>query len=193
MKPGSRVLVVDVEATCWRGHPPPGERREIIEIGVCELDIQRARPGPAYSILVKPQRSHISEFCTRLTSITPEMAAQGILFNEACTILRRDYRSCELIWSSWGKDDRKMFEEQCATLRVSYPFSPQHIDLRRLFAMVTRQDKSVKLRYVGLLKALELAGLQYRGNIHRGVDDAYNTARLLAMMVQQHGTGILQA
>ena len=29
-----RILVVDVEATCWEGDPPPGQISEIIEIGL---------------------------------------------------------------------------------------------------------------------------------------------------------------
>ena len=28
-----RILVVDIEATCWEGNPPPGQTSEIIEIG----------------------------------------------------------------------------------------------------------------------------------------------------------------
>ena len=71
----NRVLVVDVEATCWQSRqPPPGEQSEIIEIGLCPLDLDCLEPGPVHSILVRPQRSQISPFCTRLTSITPEMA-----------------------------------------------------------------------------------------------------------------------
>jgi inhibitor of KinA sporulation pathway (predicted exonuclease) len=29
----TRILVIDLEATCWQGDPPPGETSEIIEIG----------------------------------------------------------------------------------------------------------------------------------------------------------------
>ena len=32
------MLVVDLEATCWRGHPPKGMKHEIIEIGLVVLD-----------------------------------------------------------------------------------------------------------------------------------------------------------
>ena len=34
-----QILVVDVEATCWEGDPPPGQISEIIEIGLCVLDV----------------------------------------------------------------------------------------------------------------------------------------------------------
>jgi inhibitor of KinA sporulation pathway (predicted exonuclease) len=186
-----RLLVIDVEATCWRGKPPPGERHEIIEIGLCVFDAQRGEPGETRSLLLKPQHSHISPFCTELTSITPEMAAGGMLFNEACGLLRREYRSLELAWASWGRDDRQLFRRQCSSLQVMYPFGPQHIDLRRLFGVAERRDKRVKIRQVGLRAALEQAGLIYEGTAHRGVDDAYNTARLLAALVKQHGPEVL--
>ena len=29
----THIVVVDVEATCWAGDPPSGQRAEIIEIG----------------------------------------------------------------------------------------------------------------------------------------------------------------
>src|SRR4051812_272830 len=31
--------VIDVEATCWDGQPPPGQVNEIIEIGLCVVDL----------------------------------------------------------------------------------------------------------------------------------------------------------
>jgi inhibitor of KinA sporulation pathway (predicted exonuclease) len=49
----------------------------------------------------------------------------------------------------------------------------------------------VKARQVGLAKALALMGLTCEGTAHRGVDDASNTARLLAAMVQQYGREIV--
>ena len=186
-----RLLVIDVEATCWRGHPPPGEQREIIEIGLCVFDLVTHQPGERRSLILKPQQSKISPFCTHLTSITPEMVAQGMLFNEACGLLRREYDSTALAWTSWGKDDRRLFEQQCAAFRVQYPFGERHIDLRRLFAVLQRRDQQVKIRQVGLAKALALMGLDGEGAAHRGVDDAFNTARLLAAMFECFGADIL--
>jgi hypothetical protein len=37
-----RILVIDVESTCWeRGREPAGAESEIIEIGVAEVDVAR--------------------------------------------------------------------------------------------------------------------------------------------------------
>ena len=34
-----KIIVIDLEATCWEGDPPPGQESEIIEIGLCILDV----------------------------------------------------------------------------------------------------------------------------------------------------------
>jgi inhibitor of KinA sporulation pathway (predicted exonuclease) len=186
-----QVLVVDVEASCWRGHPPPGEQIEIIEIGFCLLRLDPLCLEPAHSILIKPQRSHISPFCTQLTSITPELAAQGRLFNEACTLLLRNYVTQSVLWGSWGRFDREIFKRQCQSFAVEYPFSPRHVDLRRLFARAMQQPGR-KARQMGLLRALDSLGLTFEGTSHRGQDDAWNTARVLQALIAAKGVDVLK-
>ena len=70
------VLVVDLESTCWDGPPPPGQTSEIIEIGLCTVDLKALTRTEKRSLLVKPVRSNVSEFCTKLTTITPDMHFQ---------------------------------------------------------------------------------------------------------------------
>jgi inhibitor of KinA sporulation pathway (predicted exonuclease) len=64
------VLVIDVESTCWDGPPPEGQRGEIIEIGVCALDVGSLERQERRSVLVRPENSEVSPFCTELTTIT---------------------------------------------------------------------------------------------------------------------------
>lgn len=63
------VNVVDVEATCWAGQPPPGQVNEIIEIGLTVVDLDSATRVAKHRILVRPQRSRVSEFRTELTGV----------------------------------------------------------------------------------------------------------------------------
>jgi len=79
-----QILVIDVESTCWEGNPPEGQESEIIEIGVCTLGVASGERVERESILVKPQRSTVSSFCTRLTTLTQAQVETGISFNEAC-------------------------------------------------------------------------------------------------------------
>jgi inhibitor of KinA sporulation pathway (predicted exonuclease) len=173
------ILVVDVEATCWQGNPPPGEQNEIIEIGVCLLDPTTRERGEGESILVRPQRSRVSAFCTELTTLTKEQVDAGIPFEEACALLLERYRSAERVWASYGAYDRNQFRRQCAAFGVEYPFGDRHLNVKARFAD-TRGGKQV-----GMARALEILGLPLEGTHHRGGDDSRNIARILAHLLKQ--------
>ena len=104
----------------------------------------------------------------------------GIPFREACALLEKEYDSRTLIWSSWGDYDRKMFQQQCESFGVEYPFSEQHINLKKLFAQIYDLAKPT-----GMAGALHIANLPLIGTHHRGGDDAYNIARLAQVMRQR--------
>lgn len=65
-----QMLVIDVEATCWEHGPPVGEESEIIELGLCPLDLATGERLHTRSILVRPERSTVSAVCTQLTTLT---------------------------------------------------------------------------------------------------------------------------
>ena len=50
------LLIVDVESTCWEGPPPPGQESEIIEIGLCLLEVASGQQQGKRSLLVRPER-----------------------------------------------------------------------------------------------------------------------------------------
>ncbi len=175
-----QVLVVDVESTCWEGTPPPGEVSEIIEIGICPLDVASGTRGERRSVLVRPARSSVSPFCTRLTTLTAEQVAAGVTFAEACALLRKEFRSDRRVWASYGDYDRKMFERQCADFGVKYPFGPRHVNVKTLFALVNALP-----REVGMAEAVRIAGHELDGTHHRGHDDAHNIAGLLAVLLRR--------
>jgi inhibitor of KinA sporulation pathway (predicted exonuclease) len=73
-----RILIIDVEATCWDGANPPGMENDIIEVGVCLLNVQTGELSNSKGILVKPERSTVSSFCTELTTrATASVLARG--------------------------------------------------------------------------------------------------------------------
>src|SRR5690606_36827435 len=82
------LLVIDLEATCWQGDPPPGMQSEVIEVGIAELDTRALEITRAEAIFVRPQHSEVSPFCTRLTSIAPEHVADAPTFPEDAERLR---------------------------------------------------------------------------------------------------------
>lgn len=181
----SSILVVDVEATCWNGPTPPGQQNEIIEIGVCALDVATGERRERRSLLVKPERSRVSPFCTELTTLTEEQVDGGIPFREACALLQEEYRSGERVWASYGAYDRNQFVRQCESFAVAYPFSAYHINVKKLFAVAHRLPKQV-----GMAGALKRLGIPLEGTHHRGGDDAWNIALILARLLKKRaGSG----
>ncbi|WP_286019121.1 exonuclease domain-containing protein, partial [Candidatus Venteria ishoeyi] len=95
-----KIVVVDVEATCWDEKKPDGMENDIIEIGICLLDVKTGEINENQGIIVTPERSTVSPFCTELTTITPELVKQeGVLFKTACTMLREEYLSQSRAWA----------------------------------------------------------------------------------------------
>lgn len=176
----SLVNVVDLEATCWLGPPPPGQANEIIEIGVCVLDRPTLQPVEWRSIVVRPARSEISAFCTELTGHTAESVAAGVPFAQACEILKRDFDSGRRPWASWGDYDRKQLQHQCAEAGIPYPMCHVHTNAKKVFARVFGLKKKP-----GMANALAAAGLPLVGRHHSGVDDARNIASLVAVLMQR--------
>jgi inhibitor of KinA sporulation pathway (predicted exonuclease) len=175
-----QILVVDVEATCWEGNPPPGQESEIIEIGLCTLDIASAQRLEKRSILVRPERSTVGEFCTQLTTLTQEQVEQGIVFADACALLRSEFVARDRMWASYGDYDRRQFEQQCQRMQVAYPFGTRHVNVKALFALAHALPHEV-----GMDEALRLLALPLEGTHHRGGDDAWNIAAILGDLVRR--------
>jgi inhibitor of KinA sporulation pathway (predicted exonuclease) len=174
------IIVVDIESTCWDGPPPAGETSEIIEIGVCPLELSSGRRLEKRSILVRPTRSHVGEFCTQLTTLTPDQVAGGTTFTQACEILRKQYQTRDRVWASFGDYDRTMFQKQCEATGVPYPFGPRHINVKTLFAISRGLPTEI-----GGAEALAMMGVPFEGTHHRGDDDAWNIALILARLVDK--------
>ncbi|WP_245620479.1 3'-5' exonuclease [Cryptosporangium arvum] len=177
----SRILnVVDVEATCWAGHPPPGSVSEIVEIGLTVVDLDAARRRERHRILVRPVRSRVSAFCTELTGLTQDEVDRGVSFAEACRRLASDHRAGQRPWASWGDYDRKQFLRQCAATPAAYPFGRHHTNAKLVFTEAHGLRKRP-----GMAQALERAGLPLEGRHHRGEDDAWNIAALVLDLVRR--------
>ena len=168
-----KVLVVDIEATCWE-RIPRGSTNEIIEIGLTILNTKISTIEVNESIIVKPTTSTVSEFCTNLTTLTQADVDKGITFAQACRVLTNKYQSTKYTFASWGDYDRNQFKRQCDREQVPYPFSTTHLNIKNLFALKYKLD-----REVGIMEALELSKLEHIGVHHKGKDDSLNISNLL--------------
>jgi inhibitor of KinA sporulation pathway (predicted exonuclease) len=179
-----QIVVIDLESTCWEGAVPAGQESEIIEIGVCVLDVASGERRERHGILVRPERSEVGEFCTRLTTLTPADVAGGVSFREACGELERRFGTADRLWASYGDYDRRQFERQCRARGVRFPFGPSHLNVKSLFAVVRALP-----REIGMDSALETLGLPLEGTHHRGIDDAWNIAAILAHVLRAARAG----
>jgi len=181
MKTTHKIIIIDLEATCWKGPVPEGEVNEIIEIGICILNTETFEISQNEGILIHPERSTVSPFCTELTTITQELLdAEGIFFEKACERVRTQYNGHYHTWASYGDYDRNMMKRQCLFRKVDYPLSQDHINVKELFA------KTRGVRKTGMNGALAQLGIPLEGTHHRGVDDAKNIAKILAWCLNQY-------
>jgi inhibitor of KinA sporulation pathway (predicted exonuclease) len=120
-----RIVVVDLETTCWEKRQRD-QIMEVIEVGVCLLDIGSGEITDRQSILVRPVYSVVSEFCTKLTTLTQEVVEAGIGFREACLKLEDEYQTKKRVWASYGDFDRRQIERECRLKNVPYPFGSRH-------------------------------------------------------------------
>ncbi|MEU2668833.1 3'-5' exonuclease [Streptomyces sp. NPDC007164] len=166
--------VIDIEATCWDGQPPPGAVSEIIEIGLTVLDLRAAERLARHRILVRPVRSTVGAFCTGLTGLTQAEVDTGVSFAEACRLLASEHLAGIRPWASWGDYDRNQFTRQCRATGTRYPFGRRHTNAKIPFTAAHGLRKRP-----GMAQALEIAGLPLEGRHHSGADDAWNIAALI--------------
>ena len=70
--------------------------------------------------------------------------------------------------------DLKQLRQDCEFNKVPYPISAPHINVKRQMADIQKLSKKP-----GLGEAVRLAGIEFIGTPHRGIDDARNIAKLL--------------
>ncbi len=186
-----RIIVVDIEATCWETREEQGDRpNEIIEIGICELNLRTLEIIEPDSYVVKPRFTDVSPFCTQLTGWTKEQINEGGDIADTLKAIREDYGfDRDTLWCSYGEFDRiKLGAEGRASVGGLYgihrndnPFARarSHLNIKTLFALRRGLRDEVAMD-----KALNIAKLNLVGRHHNGADDAYNIARLARLVLR---------
>src|SRR5258706_2885487 len=135
-----KVLVIDLEATCWESNEakPAKEENEIIEVGWALLDVPTNALVRTGTLLVKPIHSRVSAFCTQLTTITKEMVeTEGVTLKEAFDFLVGELGSKSVSWVSYGE----YISTWAAAVRgvwVEHPFGEADTNVKTVFKEVYR-------------------------------------------------------
>ncbi|MGX5914001.1 exonuclease domain-containing protein [Aliidiomarina sp. Khilg15.8] len=179
----SRILLVDLEATCWDTPLPSTgkyqrvEDMEVIEFGAV-LATKEGVIKERFSQLVRPQmHSSLSKFCQSLTGIRQSQVNMASSYADAVAQLDSWYESLPSIdaWGSWGEYDRRQLEAEEARHRCAPAFMAlPHINIKQEWCSSSGQSQKSSPQ-----SALQFHGLNFQGRLHRALDDACNIARLL--------------
>lgn len=176
-------VVIDFEATCDKDrnlHP-----QEIIEFPSVIVNSSSGQLEACFQTYVRPMCNRfLSDFCKDLTGIQQIQVDRGITLSEA--LLRHDNwlenkgikntNFAVVTWSNW--DCQVMLESECRFKKIRKPpYFNRWINLRVPFYEVFGGERC------SLKEAVEKSGLTWQGRAHCGLDDAKNTARLLALIM----------
>lgn len=178
--PKANILVIDLEATCSNDESITGSNMEIIEIGACWVNPE-GEILDTFQSFVRPVVNRIlTPFCTELTTITQDEVDGAPTFDQVAPLLKEfaiKHLEENSIWTSWGNYDRSQFEHDSVRHKVENPVAHlSHTNLKKIFA------KKRKIKRVGMISALQIAGLEHTGAHHRALDDAINISKLLRVI-----------
>jgi inhibitor of KinA sporulation pathway (predicted exonuclease) len=179
----NEILVVDLEATCEDYNVSPW-LSEIIEVGFVIL---KRNEGVVYkdTVLIRPEKSEITQYCINLTTITPEMMKnEGVPRKDAINYFNKKIIKAGLkkfsnleTWVTWGVGDKNDLEKEWG--KDNLPAT--HLDLATLWSFYAKNELA---RHAGLDTVLAHLHLTFEGTRHRGADDAFNTAKILKEMLK---------
>jgi inhibitor of KinA sporulation pathway (predicted exonuclease) len=181
----NKVFVVDVESTCWETREEQGKKpNEVIEIGVCVLNIASGNVSIPQSFVIKPRYTEVSPFCTKLTGWTQDDVKDGYFAQQAVMAIEREYSMTkDNVWFSCGEYDRvKLGSHGPASLGELYKFHAEdnifakmrHVNIKTLFALKHKLSKEM-----GMDRMLQHMGETLEGRHHNGADDAFNIAKIV--------------
>jgi inhibitor of KinA sporulation pathway (predicted exonuclease) len=173
-----RVVVIDVEATCWK-KGVFSRKKETIEIGAVLLLLDRPHTTwPEFQTFVRPKRlPRLSSFCRELTGITQENVDAAPPFPEALRLFLDWSQPLErLVLATWSRYDLWQLDldlEAHGLPALTMPF----LDVKKLAARIVG-TKSLEET------ARKLAPDTVAMSSHRAIADARRTARILKRLLR---------
>lgn len=198
LEPYRYLLAIDLEATC--DEYPEGlteaerasyalqvtrEEMETIEIGVAVLDMHDDfKQVGHFGQFIRPVLHPVlTPFCTGLTTITQEDVDTAAGYDQVGAQLEAfmaSYQADGYMWCSWGEYDAKQLEGDALRLGVKAMLAGvPHTNVKKWHWKIHH------CRAMGLQAAVVASGLEWRGQCHRGIDDATNLGHLLRQMLVQ--------
>lgn len=174
-----KIIVYDIEATCWDGNPT-GMVQETIEIGACELN-QYGETVSYFSRLIRPVlHPSLSHFCRKLTNIDQVDVNRAKDFprviDDFLDWINVDYD--DYLLAAWGRFDKRQLTADCRLHRVDDYWLEPSIDLKAQYQEIKGLPKKR-----GLKAAVRHEGFEWEGEQHRALVDAKHTALIFQSMI----------
>ncbi len=177
-----KIVVVDLSQTSWpEGQTPSDQQPDIIELGVCLVDVHSGRMERWPRLFVRPERSTLSRYCEDRTGVYTRDLAEARSFRAVCEALRRELCTRERVWASFGNHVRRIFKHQCQADGLRYPFGASHINLKSLLAILQARSREQSLP-----DAMRAMNLPMPASRHRATDRAACAAMVLARLLLEH-------
>ena len=173
-------IVIDLEATC-QAEGNSLESMEIIEIGAVKLN-EGFTIIDEFDSFVRPEINPVlTNFCKNLTHISQEDIAEAESFHKVFSFFINWICDPNPVVITWGAYDIKHLELECKRHGLQLPqyFTENHINLKKVFA------KHHKIKRCGMKTALQIAGIPLEGQLHRGIDDAKNIAKIAQLLLMK--------
>jgi 3'-5' exoribonuclease 1 len=171
------IVVVDVEATCWK-KGVFSRKKETIEIGAVLLLLDRDQSKwPEFQTFVRPQRlPRLSSFCRELTGITQEEVDAAPGFTEALRLFVEWSPPLDrVVLATWSRYDVWQLDldlEAHGLPKLNIPF----LDVRKLAARIFGAKSFEQT-------ARELAPDTVAMPSHRAIADARRIASILSRLL----------
>ena len=178
-----RKVVIDVEMcrvkSCGGRFPL---KNEIIQIGAVMMD-DSYQVVDEFSTYVRPEFGKVDHFITELTGITERNTRKAPSFAEAVSSLNSWAGSEDVEFYAWSDSDyyqirneaRRKIADTESLVRILDKH--QWVDYQQIVSSRFNTGK-----VLALSEALELAEVDAEGRMHDGLDDARNTAGLIAKL-----------
>lgn len=173
-------IVFDLEATCWRGHPPRGIT-EIIEIGALKVNRFGEVTG-TFSEFVRPVVNPLlSGFCKSLTSISQKNVDRARTFPHVIESFTEwgDLYDVDYFLCAWGSDDVGLLKNDCRLHKVDDDWVGNFVNLKRAY----RNLKGLR-HASGLKSTVKKEGFDFTGLHHRAISDAENLAKVFVKYLE---------
>lgn len=165
------IIILDLEAN------QPSSK--IIEIGAVKLLRDNGIHPDKFQTFIKIDEP-LDKFIINLTNITEKDLKNAPEFIEAFNLFENwcHKESKNILLASWGNWDIPLLRKHCEDNNIKYPFRGKTMDIKSVVVFLS-MFFGRKLNSDGLGKALKTWEVKFKGQKHRAVDDAYNTALLI--------------